>query len=88
MLVLLGQKEQQIDRFGSPRSAECQVMLHALIVIHFWFDPVAFHYGAYKGDNFDTWTVPVSLSVRVVPSVCCLGRKLMTLCHKLLQFTK
>ena len=61
-------------------------MLHALIVIHFWFDPVAFHYGAYEGDKFDTQTVPVS--VRAVPSVCCLGRKLITLCHKLLQFTK
>jgi hypothetical protein len=50
-------------------------MLHALIVIHFWFDPVAFHYGAYRGDNFDRWTAPVS--VGVVPPLYCLGRNLV-----------
>jgi hypothetical protein len=38
-------------------------VLRALNVIHFWFDPVAIHYGAYKGDNFDRWTVPVSVRV-------------------------
>jgi len=41
-------------------------MLHALIVIHFWFGPLAFQYSAYKGDKFDTWTDPVSCSFSVL----------------------